>query len=232
MRGMFRARGAKPPVHAACWEVPLPAATPPKADHRPWRTGRVSGRTMVLAGIVGAAMTAGIAMAASNWTVGLTAGSSASAQAASVTNLAITQVTGTALAPTNQLYPGGTGDVLLKITNPNPFPVTVTAITTPSTQATGYTDNGLTTPVAGSACNGTNSTVTWVGAAGSHPLTTALVVAANGSLTVTLTNEATMGSSAPAACEAAYFSMASLTGITATGGASAATSSPATDTYS
>jgi hypothetical protein len=45
---------------------------------------------------------------------------------------------------------------------------------------------------------------------------------------VTLTNDATMGPSAPANCEATYFSMPSFTGIVAAGGGTP-TSSPATD---
>jgi len=32
---------------------------------------------------------------------------------------------------TNQLYPGGAGDVVLTITNPNPYPVTLTGVTLP-----------------------------------------------------------------------------------------------------
>ena len=62
----------------------------------------------------------------------------------------------------------------------------------------------------------------------------ALTVAANGKannpLTVTLTDDASMALSAPLACANTYFSMPSLTGITATGGGTgAATTSPATD---
>ena len=65
----------------------------------------------------------------------------------------------------------------------------------------------------------------------SHTLTTPLTVAASGKannpLTVTLTNGATMGSSAPLACANTYFSMPSLTGITASGGGTGtATTSP------
>ena len=53
---------------------------------------------------------------------------------------------------------------------------------------------------------------------------------ANNPLTVTLTNDASMGLSAPLACANTFFSMPSLTGITATGGGTGtATTSPATD---
>jgi hypothetical protein len=60
-------------------------------------------------------------------------------------------------------------------------------------------------------------------------LTTPLTVAANGTLTVTFTNDASMTLAAPAACANTFFSMPSLTGATATGGAAKATTSPATD---
>jgi hypothetical protein len=48
---------------------------------------------------------------------------------------------------------------------------------------------------------------------------------------VTFTNDASMTSAAPAACASTYFSMPSLAGVTATGGAATATSSPATDSW-
>jgi hypothetical protein len=48
---------------------------------------------------------------------------------------------------------------------------------------------------------------------------------------VTLTNDASMTSAAPAACASTYFSLPSLTGVSATGGAATATSSPATDAW-
>jgi hypothetical protein len=46
-----------------------------------------------------------------------------------------------------------------------------------------------------------------------------------------MTNGASMTAAVPAACEATYFSMPSLTGVTATGGAGTTTTSPATDSW-
>jgi hypothetical protein len=46
-----------------------------------------------------------------------------------------------------------------------------------------------------------------------------------------MTNDASMASTAPAACENTYFSMPSLTGVAATGGAATATTSPETDSW-
>lgn len=129
--------------------------------------------------------------------------------------------------------------MVLSISNPNPFPVTVTAVNLPTntTYATGYTTSALTTQTGCVAA--TPSGVTWSYATGSsgssHTLTTPLTVAASGQannpLVVTMTNDATMASGAPAACENTYFSMPSLAGVTATGGAATATTSPATDSW-
>ena len=55
--------------------------------------------------------------------------------------------------------------------------------------------------------------------------------AANNPLVVTLTNDANMATTSPAACANTFFSMPSLTGVTATGGAATSTTSPATDAW-
>jgi hypothetical protein len=176
------------------------------------------------------------AFAATNWVVGLNGGSSGEAQSSAVANLTIGATSG----GTNQLYPGGTGDVTVSISNPNPFPVTITALQLPTntTYATGYTTSALTTTQTG-CLSTTPSDVVWnfstATSGSSHTLTSALTVAASGQannpLVVTLTNDASMTAAAPAVCAGTYFSMPSLTGITATGGAAAATASPATDAW-
>lgn len=193
-----------------------------------------SKRTKIISGIVGAAMAGGIAYAATNWVVGLAAGSSGEGQAATISNLTIVAVASPAAS--NLLYPGGSGDAVVKITNPNSFPVTITAVQLPTntTYANAYSDSALTNPVAGCSAS-SPSTVTWnyaTSTSGSnHNLTSALTVAANGNLTVTFTNDAQMGNAAPAACAGTYFQLPSLTGVTATGGAASATASPATDAW-
>jgi hypothetical protein len=69
----------------------------------------------------------------------------------------------------------------------------------------------------------------------SHTLTTPVTVGASGQannpLAVTLTNDASMGATAPAACASTYFSMPSLIGVTATGGTATSTTTPATDSW-
>ncbi len=195
-------------------------------------------KAKVVGAVVGALLAGGGAYAATNWTVGLAGGSSGEAQSATVSNLTISAVASPAAA--NVLYPGGTGDVVLTITNPNPFPVTVTAVNLPTntSYANGYTTNALTTQQTGCLAT-TPSYVIWnyssATSGSSHTLTTAVTVAASGQpsnpLTVTLTSDASMTTSAPAACENTFFSMPSLTGVTATGGAAVVTTSPATDSW-
>jgi hypothetical protein len=188
--------------------------------------------------VVGMVLAASLAFAASNWVVGLSAGSSGEAQSAGISNLSIAAVASP--SATNVLYPGGTGDVVVSISNPNPYPVTITAVQLPSnaTYATGYTASDLSTQQAGCLAS-TPSDVIWnfsTGSSGSsHTLTSALTVGANGQannpLVVTFTNDSSMTAGAPAACASSWFAMPSFTGITATGGAAASTTSPATDAW-
>ncbi|HUE07555.1 MAG TPA: hypothetical protein VMP41_09015 [Acidimicrobiales bacterium] len=178
------------------------------------------------------------AYAATNWLVGLNSGSSGEGQSASISNLTISAVASP--SATNLMYPGGTGDVVVTISNPNPYPVTITAVQLPTnaTYATGYTSSGLTTTQTGCLA-ATPSQVTWnfstATSGTSHTLTTPLTVGASGQannpLAVTLTNDASMGTTTPAACANTYFSMPSLTGVTATGGAATSTTTPATDSW-
>ena len=125
--------------------------------------------------------------------------------------------------------------VVATITNPNAYPVTISGVDLPlnTSYAGGFTTSALSTAQAG--CTAANSDVIWnysTGTSGSvHTFTTPLTVAANGSLTVTFTNDASMTAAAPAACAATFFSMSSLTGVVATGGAATATTSPATDAW-
>jgi hypothetical protein len=205
------------------------------AEPQERRRRRIFGakRIAVIAGVLLAGTGA---YAATNWIVGLNASSSGEAQSASISNLTVTAVA--APAATNLLYPGGSGDVVATISNPNAFPVTVTGVDLPAmtTYGAGYTTSALTTPQAG--CTVGTSFVAWTlssATVGSvHTLTTPLTVgpqvgATPGILTVTLTNEASMGTASVAVCAATFFSMPSLTGVVATGGAGTATTSPATD---
>lgn len=193
-----------------------------------------SRRTKVLSAIVGAAMAGGVAFAATNWIVGLANGSSGQGQSATINNLTVTATASP--AANNLLYPGGNGDAVVKISNPNAFPVTVTAVQLPTntTYANAYSDSALTNAVSGCSAS-TPSTVAWnyatATSGSSHTLTSPVTVAANGNLTVTFSNDASMGTSAPAACAGTYFQLPALTGVTATGGAGTPTSGPVTDSW-
>lgn len=202
------------------------------------RLAKVTTRIKVLSAVAGIVLAGAGAYAATNWVVGLNAGSSGQSQSATISNLSITAVSSP--SPSNLLYPGGTGDVVVTIANPNPYPVTITAVQLPTnvTYATGYTTSALTTTQTGCLA-ATPSAVTWNYATGtsgsSHTLTTPLTVGASGQannpLVVTLTNDASMGSTSPSACANTFFSLPALTGVTATGGAATSTTTPATDAW-
>jgi hypothetical protein len=197
----------------------------------PW-----SRKRKIVSAVCGSLLAASVAYAATNWVVGLNGGSAGESQSAAISNLTISATSG----GTNQLYPGGNGDVTVSISNPNSFPVTITALQLPAntTYAAGYTTSALTTAVPGCTAS-TPSDVMWnystSTSGSSHTLTTALTVAASGQannpLVVTFTNDASMTAASPSACANTYFSMPSLTGITATGGAATATTTPATDSW-
>jgi hypothetical protein len=181
-------------------------------------------------GVAGTLLVGVVAGAATLWIVSLNSGSSGQGQSPVVSNITISAVASP--APTNLLYPGGVGDVVATITNPNSGPVTLTAVQLPlnTIYAGGFTASTLS--VAQTGCGSTTSLVSWnfsTGVTGSsHVLTSALTVGANSSLVVTFTNDALMSFSSPAACENTYFSLPSLTNVTATLGAATATTSPAT----
>jgi hypothetical protein len=192
------------------------------------------------AAVAGAALAGGAAYGATLWTVGLNSGSSGQAKSTTVSNLTITAVA--TPTPTNLIYPHGTGDVVLKITNPNHFPVTITKVKLPKSTvfATGYSTSSLTTAKTGCGALLSGSDVTWRFSNGttgsSHTLHTAITVAASGQsgdpLTVTLTNDAYMGTTASATCENIYFKMPALIGVTAYGGGTGTpATSPATDKW-
>ncbi len=191
-----------------------------------------------LAVVVGALLAGGGIFAATNWMIQLNTGSSAEGQSGTVSNLTITAVASPAAS--NLLYPGGNGDVVVTISNSNPYPVTVTALQLPTntTYATGYTTSALSVTQTGCIAS-TPSDVIWnfstATSGSSHTLTSALTVNASGQannpLTVTFTNDVSMTAAVPAACVNTYFSMPSLTGVTATGGAATPTTSPATDSW-
>jgi hypothetical protein len=100
------------------------------------------------------------------------------------------------------LYPGVSGDVLIKLDNPNPYSVTVTAVT----------GNGSITADAGhSGC--TTTGVTFTNQTGLSLVVPAKAGAVNGTLQTSLTNAASMSNASLNACQGATFTIpVSLTG--------------------
>jgi hypothetical protein len=200
--------------------------------------GSASGRwrSRVISAAIGMTLAGVAAYAATNWVVGLASASNGQGRSAQVSNLTISAVASPTAGP--PLYPGGTGDVVLTISNPNSFPVTITAVQLPAntTDASGYTTSALTTAQTGCLAT-TPSDVSWnfstPTSGTNHMLSVPLTVGASGApndpLAVTLSDDALMGIAAPAACANTYFSMPSLTGLAATGGSAASTPTPATD---
>jgi hypothetical protein len=174
----------------------------------------------IAAAVLGVIAAGAGAFAATNWIVGLSGGSSGESQSSAVLPVSINAVASPVAG--NLLFPTGTGDVVATVTNPNKFAVTVTAVNLPTNSnfAGGFSNSGLTTAQTGCDASATGSDVTWTGSTATsgsvHTLANNLVVAGNGSLTVTFTNEATMGDGASASCESTYFKMPSLTGVAAT----------------
>ena len=102
------------------------------------------------------------------------------------------------------LYPGATGETVLKVSNPNSFPVRVTAVALNGTNADISADSGH------AACT---SAVTFSGASGLTIDVPAKTGGTNGSVQTTLPNTVTMSNSAADACQGATFTIpVSLTG--------------------
>ncbi len=203
------------------------------------KVGRWSVRMKLVSAVCGCVLVAAGAYAATNWVVGLNAGSSGEGQSATISNLSITAVASPAAS--NLLYPGGTGDVVVTIANPNPYPGDHLGGPVARQhgvrhrvhdQRTDHDPDRLPRRHARAASRGTSPPAT---SGTTHTLTSALTVGASGAsnnpLVVTLTNDAIMASTSPAACANTYFSLPSLTGVTATGGAATSTTSPATDAW-
>lgn len=89
------------------------------------------------------------------------------------------------------LYPGATGDVLIRIDNPNPYPVTVTDVA-----GAGAIDSD-----AGAACDAATG-VTFTDQTG-----LSLNVAAGGAATFTLTGSVEMDNSSHNSCQGAIFTI-------------------------
>jgi len=139
-------------------------------------------RVTVLASMISVLLIASIAFAA--WTsTGSGNGSALAGSAQGVT------VEGDAVT-TGLLYPNADGDVVVKVTNPNPYAVTVSAIN----------GNGAVTT---DAVDCTDSTVTFTDVSGLDQD----IAGNNGTYTFTLTDAASMSDLAEDECQGASFSV-------------------------
>lgn len=144
-------------------------------------------KVAVLTGVLSVAIGAGTAYA--YWAAdGSGGGSAAAGDMQTVTVDAL--VPGD--TPASTLIPGGSADVVLRITNPNPYSVQVYSVTSKGAAAAGDTHPSCTT-----------TGVTFV--APPSPLSPAVSIPANSSTVVTLPGAASMDTTSHSACQGATF---------------------------
>jgi hypothetical protein len=149
-------------------------------------------KLVVLGVAVAALATAGLVSAA--WL----AGGTGSGYAKAGSSQALTTVDASA-STTATLYPGVSGDVTLKLSNPNPFPVRVTAVALNGAQTAITADAGH------ASCTPTG--VTFTNQTGLTLDVPAKVGATNGSVTSTLTGAAARSNASADGCQGATFTI-------------------------
>ncbi len=112
----------------------------------------------------------------------------ASAGAATASSITLGDASG---AVTTDLYPGATGSLKVKVTNPNSFPVRITAVS----------GNGAITSSAGAACNAAH------GVTLSNQTGLTLDLAAGATTTFSLAGAVQMSNASDNACQEAVFSI-------------------------
>jgi hypothetical protein len=152
-----------------------------------------------LLGLLAAPILAGLLLCAgavAYWT----ASGGGSASAALATQQPLTLTPGT---PSSQLYPGGSADVALTISNPNPYPVGVPALVLDTAQGSG----GFGVDSEHSGCGLATLGFTAQSNGGAGWTVPAKVGGVEGSLSVDLSGAVSMGLSAASACQGASFSI-------------------------
>ena len=150
-------------------------------------TIRLSRRGVAICAALVAAVLAAGAIAA--WTV--SGSGSASAKAVTASPITLTDASASTIG---DLYPSATGSVKIKVANPNPFPVRVTAVALTS---------GETVTSNVTACNTGGSGVTFTNQTG-----LALDLAANAGATVfTLSGAVSMSNASDNSCQGAVFTI-------------------------
>ncbi|MFN8194811.1 MAG: hypothetical protein U0R80_11090 [Nocardioidaceae bacterium] len=127
-----------------------------------------------------------------------TATGSGSASGATGALQPLTILSATTGSPSSGLQPGGTGDLLLNVTNPNSSAVTIT----------GVSQGGGVTVVGGSGCTSDSAWPTTLGNSGVTVATTtglSVVVAGGATATVHVSSGAAMSTSSVSGCQGASF---------------------------
>lgn len=135
--------------------------------------------------VAAVAVTVSGGMTFGSWTVASSPGSGF-AQAVSAVNLTLSTSSTTA-----QLYPGGTGDLSLTVTNPNPFAVTINSVT----------GSGTITSDKGAACNASTG-VSFTNTSGLSQS-----VAAGATISFSLAGKVAMSSASDTTCQGATFTV-------------------------
>ena len=150
-------------------------------------------RTIVVGVAVLAVAVVAVGVGLGAWSIGGTGNGSAKATTAS----SITLADATAFTSAD-LYPGATGNLKLRATNPNPFPVRITAVS----------GNGTITSDKGAACDA----ATGVSLSNQTGLT--LDLAGGATATLTVPNAVSMSNASDNSCQGAVFTVpVSLTAV-------------------
>ena len=143
-------------------------------------------KTLLAAGIIALVAAAAVAVAA--WQTSGSGPAYAKAQTAATLTL------GDASASTSaDLYPGATGALTIKITNPNPFPIKITTVALQT--------GGVVTSNKGPACDAST------GVSVSNQTGLAIAVGASTTSTVTVPNAVSMSNASDNSCQGAVFTV-------------------------
>jgi hypothetical protein len=151
-------------------------------------------RSKLIAGLVAVVLAIGAGLVYAAWT----SSGSGSAYAKGGTAQALTTVDVSASTAAT-LYPGVTGDALVKFSNPNPYPVKVTAVSLNGTNANITPDSGH------SAC--TTTGVSFANQSGLSIVVPAESGGTNGTVQSTLTGAVSMSSASIDGCQGATFTI-------------------------
>jgi hypothetical protein len=143
-------------------------------------------RTIVVSALVLGVGVVAVGVGFGAWSIGGTGNGAAKATTASSITLADASAYTSA-----DLYPGATGNLKLRATNPNPFPVRITAVS----------GNGTITSDKGAACDASTG-VTFTNQTG---LT--LDLAAGATATLTVPSSVSMSNSSDNSCQGAVFTV-------------------------